>query len=198
MNSTTTNPVPRAVRAAILAAVATLALSGCTDARRALGFEKSAPDEFQVVERAPLSMPPDFSLRPPSPGAVRPQEGNTRDQARAALLGNPRGPLTQITAPGRSTGDVSLLKKAGADMAQPGIRVLVNKETQSIAEENKSFTDKLVFWRKPDAPGTGEQLDANKEAQRLRENQALGRSVGDGETPRIARRRKGMLEGIFD
>lgn len=195
MRNTTPTSI-RALLAASVAVAAAIALSGCTDARRALGFEKAPPDEFQVVERAPLSMPPDFSLRPPAPGAVRPQEGNVRDQARQALLGRTTG--TPVSAQGRSTGDVALLKKAGAEQIQPDIRLMVNKESQALADADKSFTDKLVFWRKPDGPGAGEQLDATKEAQRLRENQALGRSVGDGDSPRIARRRKGMLEGIFD
>lgn len=186
----------RALLAASVAVGAAIALSGCTDARRALGFEKAPPDEFQVVERAPLSMPPEFSLRPPAPGAVRPQEGSVRDQARATLAG--RTTATPISAQGRSQGDLALLKKAGAEQIQPDIRMVVNKETQNIAEADKSFTDKLVFWRKPEGVGAGEQLDAGKEAQRLRENQALGRSVGDGDSPRIARRKKGMLEGIFD
>jgi len=191
---------PSAFRAALVVAFVSLlpgALSGCTEAKRALGYEKSAPDEFQVVERAPLAMPPDFSLRPPAPGAVRPQEGNVRDQARAALVGQRQ--VTPIATQGRTQGDVALLKKAGAEQIQPDIRVLVNKETQSLADTDKSFTDKVVFWRKPNAPGFGEQLDAGREAQRLRENQALGRSVGDGDTPRITRSgRRGMLEGIFD
>lgn len=182
-------------RAACLAALASVALSGCSDAKRALGFEKAPPDEFQVVERAPLSMPPDFSLRPPNPGAVRPQEGTTREQARQIVAGGRT--VNQISTAGRTPGEVALLKKVGAEQAQPGIRQLVNKETLALAEANKSFTDKLVFWRDPETPGTGEQLDASKENQRLRENQALGRSVTDGDTPRIQRRRKGMLEGIF-
>lgn len=186
----------RVLLAASVAAGSAIALSGCTDARKALGFEKAPPDEFQVVERAPLSMPPDFSLRPPAPGAVRPQEGNVRDQARAALAGRQTG--TPISTAGRTQGDVALLKKAGTEQIQPDIRVLINKETQALADADKSFTDKVVFWRKPDGPGAGEQLDATKEAQRIRENQALGRSVGDGDSPRISRRRKGMLEGVFD
>lgn len=192
----TTPTFARALLAASVAVVAAIALSGCSDARRALGFEKAPPDEFQVVERAPLSMPPDYSLRPPAPGSVRPQEGTTRDQARQALAGRTTG--TPIATQGRTGGDVAMLKKAGAEQIQPDIRVLVNKETQNLADADKSFTDKLVFWRKPDGIGAGEQLDAGREAQRLRENQALGRSVGDGESPRILRRRKGMLEGIFD
>jgi hypothetical protein len=192
---TQTNALLRsAIRTALCALVLPMMLSGCADAKRALGYEKSAPDEFQVVQRAPLSMPPDFSLRPPQPGSVRPQEGSTRDQARQVLTGTRQ--VTPISTSGRSNGDVILLKRAGAENIQPDIRVLVNKETQALAESDKSFSDKLVFWRKPDAPG--EVLDAVKETQRLRENQALGKSLSEGDTPQITRRRKAWLEGVFN
>jgi uncharacterized lipoprotein len=192
-----TTSLRRSLTLAVLPALAVLALSGCAEVKRSLGYEKSAPDEFQVVERAPLAMPPDFALRPPSPGAVRPQEGNTREQARQALVGNARQ-VTPVSTQGRSSGDVALLKKAGAENIQPNIRVLVNKETQAIADTESSFTDKLVFWQKAPTPGSGEQLDAAKEAQRLRQNQALGSPVTQGETPRIQRKRRGVLEGVFD
>ena len=46
-----------------------LGVGGCTEARRAVGWEKSPPDEFRIMTRAPLSMPPDYGLRPPTPGA---------------------------------------------------------------------------------------------------------------------------------
>jgi hypothetical protein len=192
---TQTNAIPHsAIRAAACAALVMLALSGCTDVKRSLGYEKQPPDEFQVVQRAPLSMPPEFSLRPPQPGAVRPQEGTTRDQARQTLLGIRQS--TPISTVGRSAGDVAMLKRAGADNIQPDIRSLVNKETQSLAESDKSFADKVVFWRKPDAPG--ETVDAVQETQRLRENQALGKSMSEGDTPQIQRRRKAWLEGVFN
>ena len=73
----------------LLALLPVLALlAGCgEEMRKSFGLGKNAPDEFQVVRRAPLSLPPDFSLRPPQPGAVRPQEGSTTDQARSAVLG---------------------------------------------------------------------------------------------------------------
>lgn len=182
-------------RLALVLAVPLFA-GGCQDARRAMGYEKSAPDEFQVVQRAPLSLPPDFSLRPPQPGAVRPQEGNVRDQARQALTGG-RAAQTPIATAGRTQGDVALLKRAGAEGINPDIRLLVNKETQALADADKGFTDKLVFWRKPETPGARETLDAGKEAQRLRDNQALGKAVTEGTSPRIERKRKGMLEGLF-
>ena len=41
-----------------------IGLTGCSDFRRAVGKEKSTPDEFKVVVRPPLSLPPGFSDRP--------------------------------------------------------------------------------------------------------------------------------------
>jgi hypothetical protein len=69
-------------------------------------MSKRAPDEFAVVKRAPLIVPPDFDLRPPDPGAPRPNVGRTSDQARVALTGNPseRSPAAQVLA-GTTTAD---------------------------------------------------------------------------------------------
>ena len=41
-----------------------IGLVGCSDFRRAVGTEKSSPDEFAVVVRPPLSLPPGFTDRP--------------------------------------------------------------------------------------------------------------------------------------
>ena len=60
--------------------MAVLALSACDSAKKQLGIERQAPDEFAVVKRAPLAMPPDYTLRPPTPGAQRPQEQTTDKQ----------------------------------------------------------------------------------------------------------------------
>jgi len=49
-------------------------LAGCQSAAAALGMTKVVPDEFRVVTKAPLTVPPDYSLRPPAPGEPRPQE----------------------------------------------------------------------------------------------------------------------------
>ena len=36
-----------------------LVIGGCSNIRETLGLSKQSPDEFKVVSRAPLSMPPD-------------------------------------------------------------------------------------------------------------------------------------------
>ena len=78
---------------------ASLVLPGCSDFRRALGMDRVGPDEFAVESRAPLTMPPEFDLRPPQPGAPRPQEATAADKARRVIdTAGPGEPGKQATA----------------------------------------------------------------------------------------------------
>ena len=78
------NTIASACKLALLGGVM-LSLVGCGGMQSALGLGKSPPDEFAVVTKAPLVVPPDFSLRPPRPGAPRPQELQPTETARRAL-----------------------------------------------------------------------------------------------------------------
>ena len=115
-------------------------LSGCSSTAAALGMTKVTPDEFRVVTKAPLTIPPDYALRPPAPGEPRPQELQPESAARNALLGA-RGAET------RSDGEKLLAAKAGADKADPLIRYVVDDEFGDVAHKEKSFADKVMFWR---------------------------------------------------
>ena len=169
--------------------------------KKQLGMTKQSPDEFRVVSRAPLALPPEFMLRPPAPGVARPQEGTATDRARQAIfrISQPESKSDvfeqTLRADGRSLGEVSLLKAAGADKIDPDIRLVVNRETSQINAGSDSFVEALIFWRDKETPGA--IIDASAEAARLRENAALGKSVTEGETPTIERRDKGLFEGLF-
>lgn len=172
------------------------ALSGCENARRAMGMGKQAPDEFAVLTRAPLKLPPDYGLRPPVPGAKRPQEATTRNQARQILLGGgASADVAARPANGLSTGESAILKRAGALNADPSIRRKVNRESTNIAVAQAGFLDKIIFWQTPDQPG--QVVDADKEARRLREASAMGDAPNKGDVPVIKRKERGLLEGIF-
>lgn len=179
-----------ALRALALAGAASLMLAGCSDAKKMLGFQKVAPDEFNVVSRAPLSLPPEYQLRPPEPGAPRPQEPAMRDQAKSLLTGK-----AGAGTAGRTSGENVLLAKAGADQNEPNIRSVVNRELAALAEADRSVVDRLLYWRKTEIPAS--LVDPTKEQQRLRENQALGQPITEGDSPIIKRRKKGILEGLF-
>jgi hypothetical protein len=128
-----------------LVAIAATGLAGCQTASKALGMSKVVPDEFRVVTKAPLVVPPDYSLRPPAPGEPRPQELQPESAARMALVG-------QGQAAARSDGEKLLVAKAGAEKADPLIRFVVDDENGDLAHKDESFASKVMFWRK-DKPG---------------------------------------------
>ena len=69
-------------------ALAVTLLSGCESARKVFSGDKTAPDEFAVYSRPPLSLPPDYRLQPPAPGTVRPQVVSAKYRAKQAILSN--------------------------------------------------------------------------------------------------------------
>lgn len=174
---------------------AALVLAGCSgsgtgDIRRAFGFERAAPDEFAVLSRAPLAMPPEYDLRPPRPGAPRPQEGEARDRAQSVLLG--AGAQARVT--GDSPGETALLTAAGAGSADPAIRQQIDREEARLLREERTFVDRLLFWQQTE-PGTVINPDA--EAERLAAARLEGRPVDGTGVPIIERRRRAPLEGLF-
>jgi hypothetical protein len=182
-------------RTAILA-LGLAALSGCSGLRQSLGLDRYPPDEFQVVSRAPLELPPRFELPPPNPGTPRPQEMTPTLAAASTLFGGVPGRGTDGAGGGRTAGERTLLAQAGADAADPDIRTVVNREAVELAEAQEGFLDFLLFWQDPQPPGT--VVDPRGEARRLRENTALGRPITEGETPVIVRKRRAPLEGLID
>ena len=182
-----------AVSVGALALVA--ALSACEGGiGDALGLGKKAPDEFAVVRSAPLTLPPDFTLRPPRPGEARPNEESPRDQARNALLSE-AGAGDDPATGSASQGEAAFIEQAGAGDVDPNIRHVVDREFSGYASEDDSFVDSLIFWQDDDPPG--EVVDAAAEAERLRENIEAGRPITGDETPTIRRRDKALLEGVF-
>jgi hypothetical protein len=170
---------------------ALILLGGCSDKlSRTFGLTRDAPDEYTVTTRAPLSMPPDYNLRPPRPGAPRPQEQSERQQAEEALvpalaLGAPQG----TTSPGQA----ALLQEAGP-VAPADIRRRVDQDAR-LASNDDSIIDKVLYWRKPSTDHA--EVDARRESQRLRQNSALGQGPDVGETPIIQQRKTGWFTSLF-
>jgi hypothetical protein len=152
--------------------LAPLALGGCTDLKRALGMEKVVPDEFAVVRAAPLALPPDFSLRPPRPGAAPTQEISPTEQARQTVFrASDQQTAAVPDADKLSAGENQLLRQAGAAAAPRDIRDTVNREAmQSAPPIDESFADRLLFWRTPEKRVglTDSVIDPQQEALRLK------------------------------
>lgn len=157
-------------------------LAGCDTARQALTQTKAAPDEFSVYSRAPLTLPPDYGLRPPSDGkADETGTTTTRDNARRVLLGAHAQPAQPVEA--ATPGTSALLAMAGANQVEPGIRETVDRETSAYAKEDLLFMEKLLYG--DEAATRGEIVDPAAESKRIQEKQALGEPINDGTTPMI-------------
>lgn len=156
-----------------------LALAACSGTKETLGLTKKAPDEFAVVKRAPLAMPPDYTLRPPQPGAPRPQEDSMDVEARAAVFG-----AAASSGAAKTKAEDILLQKTGGAQADPAIRRTVDREVTDAPAYKKPVAQRLLGWAKPgNAEPEASVVDAKAEAERLKKNAEEGKPVTAGETP---------------
>lgn len=154
-------------------------ISGCSGSvGESLGIVKRPPDEFMVLSRPPLSLPPEFNLRPP---------GSKYENA-ATTTSAPIGKVT--------SGEASLLGKVEANKANPNIRELLDKDASPIVlPEEKGFFSQIL----DDIRGTKEEpvVKPFEERQRIEENKKQGKSVTEGETP-SSKPSQNIFKRIFD
>ena len=176
---------PRIALLAALVAAGPL-LSGCSgeEIERDFGLTRTAPDEFTVTTRTPLSMPPTANLAPPTPGADRPQEQSTQMQALETLA-----PNVALQGAGGSTsvGQQALVSTASQASAQ-------SPTGGALDHPGPGFVNELMFWQGGKA---GEVVDSAAERKRLQENAALGRSPTVGATPTVKVSKPGFFDRLF-
>lgn len=154
-------------RIALITALAASALitSGCASATRALGVTKNAPNEFNILTKAPLIVPPEYNLRPPQAGEINVEEKYATAEARKALIGD-------IDPAEPSQGEAVLMAKAGGSQADPAVRVIIDGEN-SVERKNRGFADRVLFWKNGSATTPdGTPLDPDSEARRQKAIQA--------------------------
>jgi hypothetical protein len=163
-------------RAGVLLA-AGLSLMSCNTIRDAAGITKQPPDEFAVVTKAPLIIPPDFNLHPPKPGAAPLNQTSPTQTARAALYGDDTAAVAATIDGNYSQAEKMLLATSGAATADDSIRRLIAADN-SKAEDTGVLTDSLLFGGS-DAPVGDKPVDADAEAARL----AAAKTGGTSEKP---------------
>ncbi|MBI3440564.1 MAG: DUF3035 domain-containing protein [Proteobacteria bacterium] len=171
-----------------------IALSGCTSVKKELGVGRNSPDEFTVVKRAPLTMPPDYTLRPPGSPAETAPAAEATNTVKAALLGKTEVPVTQ------SSSDQVLLDKMGTTMANPDIRQKIEEDNGYISLKNQSVADKLIFWddeKQPPLDRTPTSVvNPTAEAERIKKNKAEGKPINEGNVP-VIEKKTSTLEKLF-
>ena len=153
----------------IAAMAGVVLLSGCSSFDKALGKTKNSPDEFQVVVRPPLTLPPNFNLRPDEDTSAQPASND------AVSLTN------QVLTQSASTQVTGLDTLFGFDEIEPDIRTTVDEETIGIQIE-KRLPIQILFGGQPNV---GPNLVSESEALRIRRAIAKGEDLTSTPTPAI-------------
>ncbi len=182
-----------------------LVLVGCDSIREAAGVTKEPPDEFAVVTKAPLVMPPDYNLRPPKPGAAPTNQYSPTESAAASMFGEDPAEIAKQMTGDYSQEEKLILATSGAAVSDHAIRQQLAADAKSMEATNDDLTNKLLFQTGPD-PQAGNPLDSDSEKQRL-DAAKSSKQTNSTVTPDDAKDSKdsatidksgnGWLDGIF-
>lgn len=184
--------------AAALLVLSLLALSACSSVKRELGVGRNSPDEFTVVKRAPLTLPPDYALRPPmDPSLPPPSKTETVEQAKEVVLGKDDEKKTAK----ENKADSALMSKLGTSDDNADIRKIIDEENGIIAIKSTPVTEKLIFWDSEEAAPSLEHMpssivDPAKEKERLEKNKEEGKPVNEGKVPTIEKKQS-TIDKLF-
>jgi hypothetical protein len=121
----------------IAAGAAVMAATACTSS----GNGGRTPDEFRVVTKAPLIIPPEYSLRPPPAGGSLPAEIDPTRAEVATAFGTTVGKDA-------SKSERALVASAGANAVNPMVRSQVDYEETKTIRKSSALVDTVLFWRK--------------------------------------------------
>lgn len=142
-------------------------LTSCEGVQDFLGFTRETPDEFAVVERAPLEIPPDFTIRPPLPGAKRPQTEEAPAKAKKHVLSHVTADqlIQKAPHPISNKAERKLLDQARTAQHAPDIKHTLYKDQQEESTEEETLMQKLALSNK--AALQGDVIDPIAETDRL-------------------------------
>ena len=134
--------------------------------------------------KAPLVIPPDYNLHPPSAGAAPTNQIAPTQAAQAALFTSDPATVAASLPAQMSTGERYLLVKAGVQNADPAIRQEIASDSAATRAADESFTNNLLFGSS--TPSAGAAVDADAEARRIDAEKAGGAAAPAPNTPPAA------------
>jgi hypothetical protein len=171
-----------------------LLLNSCGGVKEKIGIIKKAPDEFQVYESKPLSVPPNFELRPPAEGEIL---ANENDES--IIFSDENNIDKNLTL-----SDEILLISLGEKEIEKNIRKIINDEN-SIQEVDKSLLDKIINFEPIFEGKTNKEseiINAVEEKKRIEDLKSDIKSIEtnleDTENNNETDEEKSFLDNIFD
>jgi len=114
-------------------------LAGCgSELAKVLGTDKLPPDEFTILTKPDLIIPPEYNLRPPAEGEIRPNPQQPSRELQAILFSN------SANISDFSQSEINLM--TGADVAEsiPNIEEVLDSEMRDIEDTNANLKTQIM------------------------------------------------------
>jgi hypothetical protein len=171
-----------------------LLLYGCGGVKEKIGIIKKAPDEFQVYESKPLSVPPNFELRPPAEGEILANENDKN-----IIFSDENNIDKNLTL-----SDEILLISLGQKEIEKNIRKIINDDN-SIQEVDKSLLDKIINFEpifEVEKDKESKIINPEEEKKRIEdlksEIESIETNFEDTENSKVTDEEKSFLDEFFD
>ena len=123
-----------------------IGLAGCGQLADTFGYGKNPPDEFAIIRKSPLIIPPDYQLKPPLTTMEGLQPLPEQNKVRTLLTNAPPPPAdTEL-----SEGERKLLMLAGASNSSDSIRAQIDRDGQTVVPKKDNFVERLLGFGKDD------------------------------------------------
>ena len=140
----------------IVLLIISFSTSSCTNFRQAIGSEKNILDEFSIVEKNKLEMPPNFDLK--SEMKTSHKTGSKAKDQISLLFGvERRNKMDDL--------DNNLAQFFQFNNIVPNIRAIIDQETYNLQINSRAGID--VIFGSNSEPKIGPVLDPLKEKERL-------------------------------
>ncbi|MCV6599431.1 MAG: DUF3035 domain-containing protein [Alphaproteobacteria bacterium] len=147
-------------------------ISACAIDKQTLGLGRRTPDEFTVITRKPLSLPPEYNVTPPVNKGIT--SSNISNEVKNSVLGE-KDSINKL-----NNEDKSFLSTINADSSDKNIREELTNNSNPA--NNRKVVNKIMFWKNKD---NSTIIDNAEEAKRLKENKKQGYKINNGNVPVI-------------
>ncbi|MBL6767822.1 MAG: DUF3035 domain-containing protein, partial [Candidatus Micropelagos sp.] len=98
------------------------------------------PDEFAILKKQPLIIPPDYSLKPPNEAGSKIARTSTRVEAEQILTGR-EVDISEIA----SDGEKEILDRIGSDPSQNNVRSKIQSDGNTVIGKEQAVTENLIL-----------------------------------------------------
>ena len=140
----------------IVLLIISFSTSSCTNFRKAIGSEKNVLDEFSIVEKNNLVMPPNFDLKSEMKKTHK-TGSKAKDQISLLFEVERRNQMDNL--------DKILAQFFQFNSIDPNIREIIDQETYNLQINSRVGID--IIFGSNNAPKIGPVLDPLKEKERL-------------------------------